>query len=249
MNGYGPTETTTFATWFEVPCTLSADAVSIPIGRPLANTRCYVLDKFMQPVPLGVIGELYVGGVGVAREYLHRPQLTAERFVADPFMPGERLYRTGDLVRYLPGGTIDYQGRADRQIKLRGFRIEPGEIEAQFACIPGVAQCAVVVRDAGAGDRRLVAYVVPSDRTAPPSAQDLCQAIAERLPAYLVPSRIVLVNALPLTANGKLDMRALPWPTDRVVDDTPETSAQLYHRRALSPKLICARLRTIGSDA
>ena len=128
-------------------------------------------------------------------------------------------------MRYLPDGTIDYQGRADRQIKLRGFRIEPGEIEAHLACMPGVAQCAVVVRDAGAGDRRLVAYVVPSDRTAPPSAQDLCQAIAGRLPAYLVPSRIVLVNALPLTANGKLDLRALPWPTDRVVDDTPETSA------------------------
>jgi thioesterase domain-containing protein len=225
LNGYGPTETTTFATWFEIPHTLDPDTLSIPIGRPLANTRCYVLDAFMQPVPVGVIGELYIGGVGVARGYLNRPQLTAERFVDDPFAPGERLYRTGDLVRYLPDGTIDYVGRADRQIKLRGFRIEPGEIEMHLGRLPGVAQCAVIVCDEDSGDQRLVAYVVASDPVAAPSAEALSDALARRLPPYLVPSKIVLLKALPLTANGKLDTAALSGLAERSRDERVPASA------------------------
>ncbi len=237
INGYGPTETTTFATSFEVPRTPSPDAMSIPIGRPLANTRCYVLDASMEPVPVGVVGELYVGGVGVARGYLHRPQLTAECFLDDPFVPGERLYRTGDLVRYLPDGVIDYVGRADRQIKLRGFRIEPGEIEAHLARMPGVAQCVVVVREDAPGDKRLVGYVVPSAGVAEPSPEALSDALAHRLPAYLVPSKIVAVKALPLTANGKLDARALPAPDEHAGEDKSAGGAPMRTQRRLDAEV------------
>ena len=216
LHVYGPTETTTFATWHEVALRGGyAERRTVPIGKPIANTHCRILDASLEPVPVGAIGELYVGGPGLARGYLHRPELTAERFVADPLQPGERLYRTGDLARYRADGNIDYAGRIDRQVKLRGFRIELGEIEAAIASEPGVTQCIVVVREDRPGNRRLVAYAVAAvaaDAAVAPSPAGLCHSLAARLPAYMVPSSVVMLDALPLTPNGKVDRAALPAP-------------------------------------
>jgi len=212
LHVYGPTETTTFATWFEVPHDPSRIGRTVPIGRPIANTSCHVLDAQRELVPPGVPGELYVGGAGLARGYWGRPELTAERFVDDPFRPGERLYRTGDLVRRLDDGSIEYIGRLDRQVKIRGHRIELGEIEAALAREPGIAQCAVDVRDDTPGDKRLVAYVVPSPGAALPPGRELCRRLAAHMPAYMVPAAVVELDALPLNANGKLDRAALPAP-------------------------------------
>ncbi|HVR98785.1 MAG TPA: amino acid adenylation domain-containing protein, partial [Thermoanaerobaculia bacterium] len=199
LHMYGPTESTTFATWHEV-----TDAAALPIGRPLANTTAYVLDRRQQPVPPGVTGELCLGGDGLAWGYLNRPDLTAERFVPDPFgEPGARLYRTGDLASVRADGALELQGRIDHQVKIRGFRIEPGEVEAVLAAHPAVRECAVVARrDAGV---RLVAYVVGD-------AGDLRGYLQERLPDYMVPSAFVALEALPLTPNGKVDRKALPAP-------------------------------------
>jgi amino acid adenylation domain-containing protein len=210
INGYGPTEGTTFTTCHTVS---PADTIgAIPIGKPIANTRTYVLDASMTPVPIGVPGELFVGGDGVARGYLGRPDLTAERFVADPFgaRPEARLYRTGDLVRWLPDGTIAFLGRLDQQVKLRGFRIELGEIEAVLGQHPGVREVTVIVREDAPGDKRLIAYLVVAD--AAPSASDLRAHLKARLPEYMVPAAFVMLESIPLTANGKIDRRALPPP-------------------------------------
>jgi amino acid adenylation domain-containing protein len=212
LNVYGPTETTTFATWFEVS-QLPDDAMSAPIGRPIANTTTYILDERQQPVPIGVPGELYVGGDGVALGYLDRPELTRERFVKDPFSTNSeaRLYRTGDLVRYLPSGAIEFLGRIDQQVKIRGFRVELGEIEAVLGQHPAVRQCAVAAHSDGSGPKRLTAYLVPKNRLLPDSA-DLRAYVAERLPEYMVPSFFVPVSELPLSPNGKVNRAALPVP-------------------------------------
>ncbi|WP_169534008.1 non-ribosomal peptide synthetase, partial [Actinoalloteichus spitiensis] len=207
---YGPTETTTFAV-----CGEPGEEVSegrVPLGAAMDDTRALVLDTSLRPVPIGVVGELYLGGSGVARGYTGRRALTASRFTADPFgTRGERVYRTGDLVRRRPDGNLDFVGRSDDQVKLRGFRIEPGEVEAALAVLPGVAGAVVVVREDQPGARRLVAYAVPGAGHAL-SGPEMREALRSTLPEYAVPSAVVVLDALPLTANGKVDRAALPAP-------------------------------------
>ncbi|HEX8009625.1 MAG TPA: amino acid adenylation domain-containing protein [Casimicrobiaceae bacterium] len=212
LHVYGPTETTTFATWHEVHA-VAADALSVPIGRPIANTEVYVLDRNGEPVPPGVPGEIYIGGPGLATGYLGRPELTAERFVAHPFArePEARLYRTGDRARYMSDGAIEFLGRMDRQVKIRGHRVEPGEVETALRALPQVRDATIVVRGDTAETRRLTAYVVVAPGSAPAPA-DLLRHLRRRLPGYMMPAALVLLPAFPLTANGKVDRDALPDP-------------------------------------
>jgi len=214
-NMYGPTETTIWSTTF---C-ITGDLESIPIGKPIANTQVYVLNSHLEPVAAGEAGDLYIGGDGVVRGYWQRPDLTAEKFLSDPFLPGNRMYRTGDIARFLPDGNLEFLGRADFQVKLRGFRIEIGEIEAALENQAGVGQAAVVAREFKSRiqaptqieDKRLVAYVVPKSGTKLEIA-DLRAALAATLPEYMVPSNFVVLDSFPLTANGKIDRKALPDP-------------------------------------
>ncbi len=212
LNGYGPTETTTFALTYEIR-QIPTGAKSIPIGRPISNTRIYILDRSGEPVPIGVAGEIYIGGTGVARGYLNRPELTAERFLADPFAaePDARMYRSGDLGRYLPDGNIEFLGRQDFQVKIRGFRIELGEIEARLSSHAGVREAVVLARDDEPGEKRLVGYYTSANGE-PIAVEALRAHLSAALPEYMVPAAYVRLDELPLTSNGKLDRKALPAP-------------------------------------
>jgi len=207
-NMYGPTETTIWST----TCRVEDRDTSVSIGRPIANTQIYILDPDFNPVPVGEIGELFISGDGLARGYWRRPELTAERFMTIPGLGPDRIYRTGDLARFLPDGNIHFLGRADYQIKLRGHRIEPGEIESVLEKFPGVRQAAVVLREDREGDKRLVAYLVAEtagSAAALRAAGDLRAAAGAKLPDFMVPSAFVFLNELPLTGNGKIDRKAL----------------------------------------
>lgn len=218
LHVYGPTETTTFSTWFPVTSERLVDARTVPIGRGFADTRLYVLTPTLQPVPVGVPGELFVAGAGVSRGYLNRDELSAERFLNDPFAReiganeiGARMYKTGDLVQWLPDGSLEFLGRRDSQIKLRGFRVELGEIEGKLAAHPNVCEARVLMREDVPGDNRLVAYLTCQDETSFSAAQ-LRAHLAAHLPDYMLPSAFVVLDAFPLTPNGKLDRKALPAP-------------------------------------
>jgi nonribosomal peptide synthetase DhbF len=204
-NLYGPTEASVDVTYWEC----SAGPETVPIGRPIWNTRVYVLDAELQAVPIGVSGELYLGGVGLARGYLGRAGLTGERFIPDPFGSGDRLYRSGDLGRWRSDGELEHLGRIDHQVKLRGYRIELGEIEAALRNQPSITDAVVVAREDAPGDKRLVAYVVSKSGKAPESSE-LRAHLTKSLPEYMVPSAFVVLDALPLTPNGKVDRKALP---------------------------------------
>jgi hypothetical protein len=214
MHVYGPTECTTFSTWYRVT-SVAESARTIPIGRPISNTRVYVLDAALMPVPIGVPGEIHIGGPGVALGYLNRPELTAERFIPSPFVSGDRLYKTGDLGCWRADGVVEFLGRTDHQVKIRGFRIELGEIEEQIARHPQVEEAVVLAAHAqpdGSGDKRLVAYVVARQTLDPPSVESMRAHLKGLLPDYMVPSAFVMLDALPLTRNGKVDRSALPTP-------------------------------------
>ncbi|MBZ5494707.1 MAG: amino acid adenylation domain-containing protein [Acidobacteriia bacterium] len=224
---YGPTECTTFATHYPVAGPPAERETAIPIGKPNSNTRVYVLGPNFDPQPLGVAGELYLAGSGLARCYHRRPELTAERFIADPYGPaGSRMYRTGDVVLWRNDGNLEYLGRADQQVKLRGFRIEPGEIESALREIPAVKDAAVILCEQKSTGKRLVAYVVAKSESGL-DARGLRQELARKLPDYMVPSGIMLLPSLPLTANGKIDRKKLPAPDlagneERRLPRTPE---------------------------
>ncbi|WP_233561331.1 AMP-binding protein, partial [Sorangium cellulosum] len=230
-NLYGPTEASIDVTSWA--CSRGDASASVPIGHPIANTQIYLLDRHGQPVPVGVAGELHIGGVGLARGYHRRPDLTAERFVPDPFgsAPGGRLYRTGDLARHRPDGAIEFLGRLDHQVKIRGLRVELGEIEARLLQHPEVQEAVVVARDEAHGGKRLVAYVAGRDGSAP-EPEALRGWVGEALPAYMVPAPIVVLERLPLSPNGKVDRRALPAPE----------AAALGHRPYVAPRTEAERI-------
>jgi len=213
INSFGLTEATIDSSYFESATVDPSVDRLVPIGRPFANTQLYILDRRLQLVPVGVTGELHVGGAGVARGHLNRAELTAAKFIPDPFSdePGARLYKTGDLARRLPDGNIELLGRLDHQVKIRGFRIEPGEIEAVLAAHPAVSEAVVLAREDLPGDKRLVAYVVPAREQAG-TIGELRDHLKQKLPEYMVPAAFVLLGEMPLTPNRKLDRRALPEP-------------------------------------
>jgi acyl carrier protein len=251
LNAYGPTECSDDVTHHLIRQPPAEDLAHVPIGRPVGNTRIYVLDEYLHPSPVGVRGELYVGGVGVGRGYLNEAGLTAEAFVPDPFAetPGGRLYKTGDVARFTTGGQLEYLGRGDDQVKVRGFRIELGEIEAALASHAGVREgVALAVADA-TGDKHLVVYFV-SEREQAVSAVALREYLRERLPDYMIPSAYVVLDEMPLTPNGKVDRRALPAPDPSALQRqnafvAPQTETEKSQARIWTEVL---RVEEIGID-
>ena len=232
INEYGPTETVVGCCVYQLKPEDSFKEI-VPIGRPIANTQLYILDQHQQPVPIGVAGELHIGGAGLARGYLNRPKLTAEKFIPNPFdNKNSKLYKTGDLARYLPDGNIEYLGRIDNQVKIRGFRIELGEIESSLATHPQVQQTVVISREDNPGNKRLVAYVVSSDPSL--SSMELQPYLLSKLPEYMVPSAFVLLETLPLTPNGKVDRKALPVPDIELTRTSEYASPQTPIEKALA---------------
>ncbi|MBD2776530.1 non-ribosomal peptide synthetase [Iningainema tapete] len=215
-NLYGPTETAVDATFWQ--CTPQSTHRIIPIGRPIANTQVYILDSHLQPVPIGIPGELHIGGIPLARGYLNRPELTAQKFISNPFGNG-KLYKTGDLARYLPDGNIEFIGRIDNQVKLRGLRIELGEIESVLDTHPQVEQTVVILRQDTAENQRLVAYVVRKDQSLTPN--DLRRFLQQKLPGYMIPSAFVMLSSMPLNPNGKIDHKKLPEPDEISIVQSP----------------------------
>ncbi|MEM9154354.1 MAG: amino acid adenylation domain-containing protein [Cyanobacteria bacterium P01_F01_bin.33] len=212
LHVYGPTESTTFTSWYRVQ-KVSEEAITLPIGRPIANTQIYILDRYLQPVPVGIPGELYIGGDGLAKGYFNRPQLSEEKFIPNPFdaCSNSKLYKTGDSARYLPDGNVEFIARLDNQVKIRGFRIELGEIEAALLQMSELEACLAVVRDKELGDKRIVLYAIPNQEAGVTIA-DIRNHLHEKLPAYMMPSAFVLLEEFPLTPNGKIDRKALPAP-------------------------------------
>ena len=233
INGYGPTESTTFTCCYPIPRQIDVNIESIPIGCPISNTQVYILDAYLQPVPIGVSGELHIGGAGLARGYLNRPELTNEKFIPKPFEAGgSRLYKTWDLARYLPDGNIEYLGRIDNQVKIRGFRIELGEIEAVLSQHKDVQVACVIVREDSPGEKRLVAYVV-SQKQVTLTISELRQFLANKLPGYMMPNAFVILESLPLTPNGKVDRHALKAPSP-----TSDSDKFIEARNKLELKLV-----------
>ncbi len=224
INGYGPTENTTFSTTFLIERDYEG---SIPIGRPISNSTAYIVNKYNQLQPVGVPGELYVGGDGVARGYANRSELTAETFVPNPFIAGETMYRTGDLAKWLPDGTIEYRGRMDQQVKIRGYRIELGEIEAELMKHPAMKDAVVIAREDANGQKFLCAYIVAEQEL---GVQEVKALLAQELPSYMVPAYVVQMEKLPLTVNGKIDRRELPEP-EGGLDSAPSTQRLAMRRK------------------
>ena len=248
INGYGPTENTTFTCCHTITVADQAGD-SIPIGKPVSNTQVYLLDEDMNPVPVGVTGELYAGGDGVARGYWSRPELTAERFVPDPFSDekGARLYKTGDLACYRADGVIEFLGRRDNQVKIAGNRIELGEIEAALRAHPAVQSGVVIVREDVPGEKKLVAYLVPSNG-ALQSSSEMRSYLQERLPNFMVPAAFVPMVSLPLSPNGKVDRQLLPAP------EAPSAGASILSAKSELESMIAEiwkkvlRLQQVGMD-
>ena len=243
FNGYGPTENTMLSTFYEIEH-VPADATSLPIGTPVANSDAYVLDAHLQPVPVGVPGELCVGGDGLALGYLNRPEQTEERFIPHPFAADGRLYRTGDLVRRRADGQLEFLGRLDQQVKIRGFRMELNEIEAVLRKQDGIVDAVVIAREDQAGDKRLAAYLAAGENAL--TAEKLRAALLAELPEYLVPAAWVFLDALPLTANGKVDLQALPSPT---ADHLIRTADRVAPRNPVEAKLAELFSELLGIDS
>ncbi|HVN79292.1 MAG TPA: AMP-binding protein, partial [Terriglobia bacterium] len=246
INGYGPTESTTFACTYAIPRDI-ADTEILPIGRPIANTRAYILDVNRQPVPAGIPGELYIGGDGLARGYHNRPDLTDERFIPDPFdaEEGARLYKTGDLVRYRRDAAIEFLGRMDHQVKIRGFRIELDEIEAVLGQYPEVGEAAVVMREDAPGEKMLVAYIVPKAKNEVALATDEIRRFLKRkLPAYMVPYTFVLLQRMKYTSSGKIDRKSLPAPERQKASELDGT--RISPRTAIEEKLAKIMAEVLG---
>ena len=248
INGYGPTENTTFSTCYMLPPVLE-ETRPVPIGRPIANSVCYILDEFLQPVPIGASGELMVGGDGLALGYLHQPELTAERFIPNPFVPDSRLYRTGDRARYLPDGNIEFLGRQDTQVKVRGFRVELAEIESVLLRHASVQNCAVVARRDRTGTNQLTAYIVLREPASATNIQaqveaELRRYLASLLPDYMTPSAFLLLPKLPLSQNGKVDRGALPPPSTpgaATDDEQPPRNALEQQLQQIWQEVLCVR--------